>query len=211
MLSVPRVLRVAGAVAGIALIHFSFIGGHEGAGFYGIMLLALLGMLSGPLIFRLIFLAVGAAAVVSALVPGGTVATPYMLLAAPLLVNAAAMLVFGLTLLPGKVPLITRFSRYDRRQTESPAVDSHTRRLTKLWTVYFAGIVISTIFMAAAGSFVAASWIVTVLSPVGSAALFLAEHLYRYLRKDIFGQASVTRTLRLIAQPDAWRGIVHDG
>lgn len=211
MLNVPRVLRLVGAAAGVALIHFSFVDGRQGAGFYGIMLIALLGISSGPAIFRLVFLTIGVAAAISALVPGAAAAAPYMLLAPPLLVNVGAMFLFGLTLLPGRVPLITRFSRYDRQQTESPAVDRHTRRLTELWTGYFAAVAVSTTLLAAAGNFVAASWIVTVLSPIGSAVLFLAEHLYRYLRKDIFGQASIVRTLRLVAQPDAWRGIVRDG
>jgi hypothetical protein len=67
-----------------------------------------------------------------------------------------------------------------------------------------------TVLSAIAGEFLTASWIVTVASPVGSATLFLLEHLYRYFRKDLFGQASVFRTLRLIAQPDAWRGMMRD-
>ena len=79
-----------------------------------------------------------------------------------------------------------------------------------MWAGYFAVVVIATVLLAVAGNFLSASWIVTVGSPAGSAVLFLLEHLYRYIRKDMFGQASVFRTLRVIAHPEAWRGMMRD-
>jgi uncharacterized membrane protein len=139
-----------------------------------------------------------------------TEASPYLLLAAPVFFNMSAMLLFGLTLLPGRVPLITRFSRFDKKQAASKAVDRHTRILTAIWTCFFALIVGVTVGMAVSGAFLAASWLVSVLSPAGAAALFLLEHLYRYFRKDLFDQASVFRTIRLMAHPDAWRGLTRD-
>lgn len=205
------IVRFVCAAAGIGLIHYAFMRDLPEAGFYGIMVLALIGISSGPLPVRLVFLSVGAAALAVALGYGDMATGPYLLLAAPVFLNLTAMFLFGVTLLPGRVPLITRFSRFDRKQTSSPAVDRHTRLLTGLWTMFFAAVVASTILLIALGSFLAASWVVTVISPAGSAALFLLEHLYRYLRRDIFGQTSVFRTIRLIAHPDAWRGLQQDG
>jgi uncharacterized membrane protein len=211
MLTLRRVIRSIGALMGIGLIHYGFISDHSAVGFYGMALLAFAGLLSGPLIFRLVFLTIGTIALFAAAGFGAPGVGPYMLLAAPIFINLMAMLIFGLTLLPGRVPLITRFSRFDKMQTASPAVDRHTRLITALWAGYFAAIVIATVVMAFAGAFLAASWIVTVISPAGSAVLFLLEHLYRHFRRDLFGQASVFRTLRVIAHPEAWRGLVHDG
>lgn len=210
MLTYSRIIRVVGAVLGIGLIHYAFIFEHPKIGFYGLIILALPGIMSGRILVRLVFLAIGAIALFSAIGYGEPGTEPYLLLAAPVCINMMLMVLFGVTLLPGHTPLITRFSRFDRLQTRGPEIDSHTRLVTALWTGYFAVIVAVTVLLTAAGNFVIASWIVTVGSPVGSAALFLLEHLYRYFRRDMFGQASVFRTLRVIAHPEAWRGILRD-
>lgn len=174
------------------------------------MIMALPGVLSGRILMRLVFLAVGAIALFSAIGYGEPGAGPYLLLAGPVLINLALMSLFGVTLLPGRTPLITRFSKFDRLQTTGPEIDRHTRMVTALWAAFFALIVAATMLLGISGDFLNASWIVTVVSPVGSATLFLLEHLYRHFRKDLFGQTSVFRTLRLIAQPDAWRGMMRD-
>lgn len=205
-----RIIRVIGAVLGIGLIHYAFILEHPETGFYGLMILALPGILSDRIPVRLLFLAIGAIAFFSVIGYGEPGAGPYILLTAPVCINLMLMGLFGVTLLPGRIPLITRFSRFDRLQTAGPEVDRHTRMVTALWVGYFAVIVAATVTLALVGNFLAASWVVTVGSPAGSAALFLLEHLYRYIRRDLFGQASVFRTLRVIAHPDAWRGMIRD-
>lgn len=210
MLGYIRIIRVIGAVLGIGLIHYGFISEQPDTGFYGLMVLALTGVLSSHLLLRLMFLAIGGLALFSAIGYGDPAAGPYLLLAAPVFINLMLMFLFGVTLLPGHTPLITRFSRFDRLQTSSPAIDRHTRLVTAIWAAYFALVVATTVLLAAGGNFPGASWVVTVSSPIGSVALFLLEHLYRYFRKDIFGQASVFRTLRVIAHPDAWRGMMRD-
>lgn len=204
------ILRLVSAAVGVGLIHYAFMRHNPEAGFFGIMVLSLIGILTGPWPARLLFLVVGGASLLGALGYGEGKAESYLLLAAPVLLNLAAMTLFGGTLLPGQVPLITRFSRFDHLQSTGPLVDRHTRRLTALWTGFFAMIVVATLVLAALGHFLAASWVVTVVSPIGSAAFFLLEHLYRHFRRDLFGQASVFRTLRVIAHPDAWRGLQHD-
>jgi uncharacterized membrane protein len=204
------IIRVFGAISGVGLIHYAFIVEHPSLGYYGLMILALLGMFSGRLPMRLMFLAVGVFAFLNAIGHGEPVAGPYLLLAGPALFNLALMLLFGLTLLPGRTPLITHFSKFDRQQTAGPAIDRHTRMVTVIWAGYFALIVLATVLLAIAGEFLVASWIVTVVSSSGSVVLFLLEHLYRYFRKDLFDQASVFRTLRVIAHPDAWREMMHD-
>ncbi|MBE9554612.1 MAG: hypothetical protein IMF05_14200 [Proteobacteria bacterium] len=210
MLTFSRIIKVIGAILGIGLIHYAFIFEHPETGFYGLMMLALPGILFGRILVRLVFLVIGAIALFSAIGYGEPGAGPYLLLAAPVCINLMLMVLFGVTLLPGRIPLITRFSRFDRLQTTGPEIDRHTRMVTALWTGYFAVIVAATVLLAVAGNFLTASWIVTVGSPAGSATLFLLEHLYRHFRRDMFGQASVFRTLRVIAHPEAWRGMLRD-
>lgn len=211
MLTLRRIGRGAAAILGIGLIHYAFVSANPGLGFVGFLAMAAsLAFFPGPALLRPLLLF--AAALVVAGAAGYTVAgvRPFVLLGGPLLANLGAMCVFAVTLLPGRVPLITRFSRFDRKQTTGPAVDRYTRMLTALWALYFAAIVIVTLTFAGAGNFVAASWTVTVVSPAGSISFFLLEHLYRRLRHDVFGQASVFRTLRVLANPEAWRGMTHD-
>lgn len=210
MLVFRRVIRVIVAVVVIGLIHYAFMRDQPEVGFYGIVILALLGILSGPWPVRMVFFAVGLVALLGAAGYGGANSGRYMLLAVPVAIHLGGMLIFGLTLLPGRVPLITRFSRFDNQQATGPEIDRHTRIVTALWAGYFASIAVVAVILAIAGNFQAASWILTIVSPGSSAALFLLEHLYRYLRKDLFGHASVFRTLRIVAHPDAWRGLMHD-
>ena len=192
------------------MIHYAFITEHPSLGYYGLMILAVLGMLSGRVLLRLVFLGIGLFAFLNAIGHGEPAAGPYLLLTAPILFNLALMSLFGVTLLPGRTPLITHFSRFDRQQTAGPVIDRHTRMVTAMWVAYFSLIVTATVLLAVAGEFLAASWTVTVVSSSGSVILFLLEHLYRYFRKDVFRHASVFRTLRVIAHPDAWREMMHD-
>lgn len=210
MLALGWIIRVIGAILGIGLIHYAFIFEHPKFGLFGLMILALLGMWSGRLLMRLVFLTVGVLAFFSAVGFGEAAAQPYLLLAGPVLINLALMLFFGVTLLPGRTPLITRFSRFDHQQATGPEIDRHTRMVTALWAIFFLLVVSTTVLLAIFGDFLSASWIVSVVSPAGSAVLFLLEHLYRFIRKDMFVQASVFRTLRVIAHPDAWRGMMRD-
>lgn len=118
--------------------------------------------------------------------------------------NLAAALRFGVTLLPGREPLITRYGRCD--PAGLPDADgAYTRRLTWLW----AGLL---------GGFAAAFGLLAILDrPVGwlpaaelalCAALFLGEHAVRNRRFPRHGRASPARTLRAVrlahqAPPDA--------
>lgn len=210
MLTPGRITRASGAILSVGLIHYGFIGGDYRFGFGGIVLLVMFSVWTGPLIRRLVLLLIGAIALFGATGYAAPGASAYLLLAPPILANLGGMLIFGATLLPGRVPLITRFSRFDRKQTSGPLVDRHTRLLTTMWAMYFAVIVAVSLALALVERFAAASWVATVVSPAGSAAFFVLEHLYRRLRTDLFEQASILRTLKVIAHPDAWRGVPHD-
>mgnify|MGYP007135336283 CR=1 FL=1 len=111
-----------------------------------------------------------------------------------LLANALACWRFGVTLLPGREPLITRYSRFDEGVIVQEC-RGYSRGLTVLWTGVLAG------FAAACAAALAGAWpIDTVLATetLAGGALFLGEHVVRSLRFPHHGLATPLRTLRAV-------------
>ncbi len=210
LLALARTIRIVVAIAGIASIHYAFIGSRPEIGFAG-----LLGLAAGNLVANLLsggsprerwlWLAVALACVLA--LASGRVGGPdgaYALFAVPFFFNLSLFLVFGVSLLPGHLPVITRISRLHRPRTD-PRIERYTRRVTGLWAWFFACILAGAAAALALGGAGVASWIINVASPAGALVLFLVEHLYRYLRPGTFGPTSIVETLRLVVRPDAWR------
>ena len=108
--------------------------------------------------------------------------------------NLVVCLRFGVTLLPGREPLITRYGRFD--PAGLPDGDGgYTRRLTAAWAALLGGFALAYAVAAAA------SWPVAALSvaePLACAGLFLGEHALRNRRFPQHGRATPLRTLRAI-------------
>ncbi len=216
MLVLARIIRIVFAIAGMGSIHFALIESRPEIGFFGLLGLAAGNLLAnvlagGSLRERWVWVAVALAtalALASGRTSGPDGATA--LIAAPFLFNLFLFLVFGASLLPGRLPVITRLSRLHRTRIE-PVIERYTRRVTGLWALFFAGVLVAAAAAFATNNAGVASWIVNVASPVGSLTFFLVEHLYRYLKPGIFGPTSIIKTLRLMARPDAWRPYRHDG
>jgi uncharacterized membrane protein len=114
--------------------------------------------------------------------------------ALPMLANLVVCWQFGATLLPGREPLITRYTRFDMGGMP-PECRPYTRALTLLWVVFLAG------FAAAHALALAGPWSSGVVLAVEAglgAALFLGEHALRNLRFPQHGRATVRRTLRAV-------------
>ena len=65
----------------------------------------------------------------------------------PVLINAALMVLFGRTLLPGATPLVARIASLWRGPLD-PAVALYTRRVTIAWTAFFALAVLGSLLLA---------------------------------------------------------------
>lgn len=65
----------------------------------------------------------------------------------PVIINAALMILFGRTLLPGATPLVARIAALWRGHLDK-AVALYTRRVTVAWTVFFALMVVESIALA---------------------------------------------------------------
>lgn len=210
MLALARTIRIVVAITAVGSIHFAFIESRPEIGFIG-----LLGLAAGNLLANLLsggsvrerWLWPGVALACVLVLASGRVSGPggvYALIAVPFLFNLVFFLVFATSLLPGRLPVITRFTRLRTSRIE-PTVERYTRRITGMWALFFAGVLAGSGVAAATGYSGLASGIVSIASPVAALTFFLVEHLYRYLKPDVFGPTSVVATLRLIVRRDAWR------
>lgn len=139
-----------------------------------------------------------AAATLAVEVAGGAVALAVTGAAAPAVLaalgNACVALRFGITLLPGREPLISRYSRFDA----AGLPDGHggyTRRLTAVWTV-----LLGALALVYAGMGLAALPVgpILALQPFLCLGLFLGEHVLRNRLFPQHGRATPLRTLRAI-------------
>ncbi|MFC3126474.1 hypothetical protein ACFOD4_15530 [Pseudoroseomonas globiformis] len=113
--------------------------------------------------------------------------------------HALLALHFGLTLLPGREPLITRYTRHDFGYLP-PECAGYTRALTALWTLLFALLVpLHAMVMLALPPFETADPGLVYAALLGfMLLLFLGEHPVRSLRFPQHGVATPARTLRAI-------------
>ncbi len=110
------------------------------------------------------------------------------------LANLLACYGFAATLLPGREPLISRYTRFDFGHLP-PDCAAYTRGLTLLWAVLLGG------FAAAQAAALAGHWRPSAVLGVEAAAggaLFLGEHLVRGLRFPHHGPATLRRTVRAV-------------
>lgn len=108
--------------------------------------------------------------------------------------NLAACYGFASTLLPGREPLITRYTRFDFGRLP-PDCAPYTSGLTLLWAVVLAG------FAVAQAAALAGHWrtsAVLAVEAVLCLALFLGEHIVRGWRFPHHGRATLRRTLRAV-------------
>jgi uncharacterized membrane protein len=126
-----------------------------------------------------------------------------IILLPPVLMNGLFLVVFGCTLLPGREPLITRFSRLEW-DTMSDDLNRYTRRLTIGWTVLFALSLLAAVLFAVYADLATWSWFVNLGAPAVCLFYFLAEHLYRIRRFGADVTVSPVRTIRVMLRPEAW-------
>ena len=93
-------------------------------------------------------------------------------------INALLCGWFGSTLRGGQLSLIGQFAQ--RVHPLSPAMRLYTAQVTRVWTLYFALMVVASIAVYASLSFAAWSVLANLLTPLLVAGLFVGEHLMRY-------------------------------
>lgn len=118
--------------------------------------------------------------------------------ALPVLGNLAVCGRFGASLLPGREPLITRYTRFDMGEGMPPLCRPYTRALTWIWAVFLGLFAAAHALAALSGLWPA--WAVLGAEAGLGGALFLGEHALRNLLFPQQGPATVRRTLRAVRQ-----------
>jgi uncharacterized membrane protein len=93
-------------------------------------------------------------------------------------INALLCGWFGGTLRGDRLSLIGQFAQ--RVHPLSPAMRVYTAQVTRVWTLYFALMVVASIAVYARFSFAAWSVLANLLTPLMVAGLFVGEYLLRY-------------------------------
>lgn len=137
-------------------------------------------------------------------------AARYVLISIPFLINIFLFVVFGRTLLAGREPLIAQISRHERGGIMPVELVTYTRRLTLVWTAYFAGAAIASLVLARYASLATWSTFANLANYVGLAVLFVGEYVYRLARFPHLPHASPLRVIgRLVrdGMPGASRSL----
>jgi uncharacterized membrane protein len=117
------------------------------------------------------------------------------------------LFIFGSSLLPGRVPVISLLSEKLSIEPLSPRLLRYTRNVTILWGCFFAAqLLISGILFWSAST---ATWslFVNVLNLPLNLAVFAAEYTYRRLRFPFFRHRTFAEIVRMLTDKDGfdWR------
>jgi len=115
----------------------------------------------------------------------------------PVVIYLALAVWFGRTLLPGRVPLISRFASLERGELE-PVLAHYTRRLTAIWTAFFVAMATLSAVLALLGDGETWSFFTNGVSYLLMGVLFFGEYVYRRLRYSEFRHASLPRMIRML-------------
>jgi uncharacterized membrane protein len=105
-------------------------------------------------------------------------------------IHLALAWTFAITLKAGSTPLITSLAERLHRHF-SAEMRAYTRWLTALWVWYFVGMVVVSGLVYALAPWPWWSLFCNVLTPVFAVALFVGEHLIRYVRHPDFERVSL--------------------
>jgi uncharacterized membrane protein len=121
----------------------------------------------------------------------------------PVLIHGWLAWMFGSSLLPGREPLIRRFSRLSRGGLP-PELETYTRRLTVIWTVMLTIMAVVSLLLGLFAPLHVWSWTVNIAMPIFTASIFLLEHAYRGIAYRHLGKNTPYHTLRTLLRPDTW-------
>jgi len=121
--------------------------------------------------------------------------------------NVALALAFGVTLLPGREPLCTRFAAM-MDGSLTPSVERYTRQITVAWTLFFVAIAAISTALFATASIAEWSTFANYLALPLVAVMFVAEHVWRrFALPDVHrpGMLDAIRAYRQTMAPRAGR------
>jgi uncharacterized membrane protein len=114
--------------------------------------------------------------------------------------HLALCLVFGHTLLGGRRPLCSRFAEAIEQRSLPASVNRYTRRLTAVWTAYFAVMAVASSVLFWLAPFTAWSVFANFLTPLCLLLMFLAEYAIRLRVLPHVKHASLLDSIRVFWQ-----------
>jgi uncharacterized membrane protein len=130
----------------------------------------------------------------------------YALFVPPFVINLALGIAFGLTLLPGRVPLVEWFIRLEHAGAVPPVrLAEFARAATWAWVVYMTGIACLSVILAFTVKLETWSLVVNVLNYIFAIAMLFAQFAWRSLFLPEYGVRMPWHTLRAMAH-SPWPG-----
>jgi len=114
-------------------------------------------------------------------------------------IHAGLGLVFGASLRGGREPLVTGIASRVHRGLK-PTQARYTRRVTLVWTLYFAAMAGLSLLLFVVAPFAVWSLFANVLTPLSLGAMFIGEHLLRYRLHPDFERVGVMAAIRAYNQ-----------
>jgi uncharacterized membrane protein len=138
--------------------------------------------------------ALAALAVLAGLALGTSAAAQLLPLACQLAVCLGIAWLFGRTLLPGAIPLVTQMARAVHGSLPA-RIESYTRHVTAAWTLFMVTLAASSVLLFVMAPVQVWSLFANVLLLPLVALMFVAEYAYRSLRHGWFSHATLTESI----------------
>jgi len=116
----------------------------------------------------------------------------------PVLINLAVAIIFGVSLWPGQMPLVTRLAIIHHDGNLPEPLIGYTRFLTVMWTAVTGLMAVEAALLALLVDLSTWSWIVSVVNPAILAALFFGQFWYRSWRYRSYGKVTASGAVRKI-------------
>jgi len=108
-------------------------------------------------------------------------------------------LVFGLTLLAGREPLVTALARRVHGGSITPAMAAYSRKVTLVWTGYFVVVATLSLVLYAVAPFDVWATFANLVTPFAILFMFIGEYLLRYRLHPEFERATLAQAVRAYA------------
>jgi uncharacterized membrane protein len=137
---------------------------------------------------------------------GGGLAPESIYVAQHVAIHLLLACVFGLTLQAGRESLVTALARRVHGGVLTPDMETYSRKVTAVWTIYFLAMAALSLALYAFAPFATWAAFANLGTPLAMLALFIGEYLFRYWLHPEFERATLGQALR--AYND--RGAPHD-
>lgn len=114
-------------------------------------------------------------------------------------IHVALGIFFGRSLRPGRQALISALAERVHRGL-TPALAAYTRRLTTVWTAYFAAMAAASLLLFLFAPLQVWSIFANLVTPLAVAVMFVGEHLLRYRLHPEFERISLATAIRAYAE-----------